>query len=185
MPAQPIIGIIDYEGPSGSNAGIFQLPVDFDQRQHSGNWVLKGPDVEKAQGAQPILGTRKAAQGWEVWRFPKGHPQAGKPCTAHASKGEYVLMFRPKSISDMVNAIYGNVSKRHLIRQQGESIPNAPQAAVDGSVLTHNKMNQLGIRDFGDDYTMNIPQNPEDTAPQIEAGPSVVGTVNTQKPEET
>jgi len=168
-----IHGIVDFQGPPGSNAGIFQLPVQFDTTKFSANWVAKGPSVDKAQALQPILGTNKAAHGWEVWKYPKGHTNAGKPHSTSTSKAEYVLMFRPKGISEAVNAIYGNVSKRHLVRHQTEAIPVAPAATGDHSVLSDAALRQSGIRDFGDDYAMNIPQNPETPAPQVEAPESV------------
>lgn len=177
-----IQGIVDYTGPAGSNAGIFQLPVDFDATKFSANWVPVGPSVEKAQGLQPILGTNKAAEGWSVWKYPNGHKTAGKPHKASTSKGEYMLMFRPKPISDAVNAIYGNVSKRHLVRHQNETIPVAPDAPADRSVLSNAALNQHGVRDFGDDYVMNVPQNPEQPAAQVNAPPSVVGTAQNQNP---
>lgn len=178
--AAPLVGIIDYSGPAGSNAGFFQLPTQFDQIQHSANWVPKGPQVEKAQQLQPILGTNKAASGWAVWKYPKGHKDAGKPHTANTSKGDYILMFRPKHVSEAVNAIYGNVSKRHLVRHQGEVTPVAPGADGDRSVLSNAVLNQHGVRDFGDDYTMNIPQNPETTAAQVTAPPGTEGTLQTE-----
>lgn len=179
-----IVGIVDYSGPAGSNAGFFQLPLGFDQLKHSANWVPKGPQVEKAQTLQPILGTNKAASGWEVWKHPKGHKEAGKPCTANTSKGEYILMFRPKHVSEAVNAIYGNVSKRHLVRHQGEVTPVAPGADGDRSVLSNAALNQHGVRDFGDDYQMNVPQNPETTAAAVTAPPDSTGTLQTTQPEE-
>lgn len=174
MNTTPIEGIIDYQGPSGGSAGYFELPTEFDQKKMSANWVKVGPMVDKAQQFQPILGTTKAAQGWVVWKYPKGHKTADKPHKVVVSTGEFILMWRPKHISETVNAIYGNVSKRHLVRQQAETIPVAPGAPADsGGVLTNDRITrESGLRDFGDDYVMNVPQNPEQTAAQVTAPPS-------------
>lgn len=179
MAATSLEGIVTFDAPSGGNAGHFNLPGDFDPKLHAANWVQVGPNVDKAKGVQPILGTNFGAVGWEVWKYPKGHKEAGKPHKVTLSKGEYMLMFRPKSVQENVNAIYGNVSKRHLVRTQTEAIPTAPGATGDEGVLSPARLEAAGVRDFGNDYEMNIPQNPVKTSPQVDGEPDSTGTLQT------
>lgn len=172
-------GIVTLSAPVGGGAGHFTLPSEFNQQLFAAHWALVGPAVESAKQLQPILGTNKAAQGWEVWKFPKGSKNAEKPHKVSVKNGEYVLMFRKKSIQNNVNAIYGNVSKRHLIREQrGESIGGA--VIRDPGVLNNERIaKQYNIRDFGDEYEMNVPENPETSAPQVVAEPDATGQVPT------
>jgi hypothetical protein len=111
----------------GPNAGYFNLPPDFDQKKHAAHWEREGGAVEQRQQVQPILGTNYGADGWQVWKYPAGHELANRICKVTLKSGTYVLMFRPRNVQDNVNAICGNVSKRHLMReQQGMSIAGAP-----------------------------------------------------------
>lgn len=163
-------GIITLTGPLAGQEGYFSLPVEFDRKLHVANWVKVGPSVQQAQQIQPIIGTRQAAVGWATWKFPKGHKDAGKPHKVTVKAGEYILMFRPRKVQENVNAIYGNVSKRHLLREQrGETIGGAP--VRDPGVLHHERITKNGIRDFGDDYEMNLTPNPEPTSPVVETPP--------------
>lgn len=181
-------GIIEMSSPGQLNPGIFRLPAQFDTKLFAASWVKKGPEVEAARGVQPILGTSKGATGWEIWRYPAKHPQAGKPCTVTSKAGEFILMFRKRNIQDNVNAIYGNVSKRHLMKEQtGEVLDSKPVG--DRGVLTHSRLQKMGMQDFGDDYQVNLPENPESSAPLVSPEPDAVGTtqgnIQTQTTTET
>jgi hypothetical protein len=106
------------------------------------------------------------------------HKNAEKPHKVNDGKHEYILMCRKRTITDNVNGIYGNVSKRFLIRaQQGDVLGDAGQIS-DPGLLNHKRMSQSGYKDFGDDYEMNVPQNHETTAPQIAAEPDATGSSN-------
>ena len=171
-------GIVTLQGPTGGNEGYFTLPIEFDRIAFVANWVKIGPDVEKARQLQPILGTRQASVGWETWKYPKGHRDATKPCKVTLKSGEYVLMYRPRKVQQNVNAIYGNVSKRHLLREQrGETIGGTP--VMDPGVLNHERITENGIRDFGDDYVMNVVPNRVAGEPVVEAPPIEAQTENT------
>lgn len=169
-------GIVTLEVPGGHQShGRFTPPDEFDRKRYSGEFVETGPEIEKRKGVQPIVGTNKGARGWEVWVYPKGAKNAGKPHRVHDGKKEYTLMFRKKTISENVNAIYGNVSKRHLIRAQGgDVLGNVPIG--DKGILAHEKLSASGYKDFGDEYQMNVPENKETTAPQVEAEPDATGS---------
>lgn len=172
----PLEGIVTLSTPGGnSQVGRFTLPKEFDSKTLSANWVEAGPKVEAAREIQPILGTTKGAVGWEVWRFPEGHKQKGKPHKVNDGKHEYVLMCRKKTISENVNGIYGNVSKRFLMRAQTGDVLGDGGQVTDPGLLNHQRMQRAGYKDFGDDYEMNVPQNHETTAPQVAAEPDATG----------
>lgn len=99
------------------DAGIFNLPNEFDREAYASRWVAMGNAVEKAKERQPLIGTRLTADGWQVFT------EKGKPVKRSTDKGgEFVLMFRPREVQDAVNAIYGNVGKERMImHKKGES----------------------------------------------------------------
>ncbi len=93
---------------SDVDAGIFNLPPSLDTKKFAVQWKLKGLEVDKAMQRQSLLGTRLSADGWEVYKVE------GKPVMRAATKGEYVLMFRPREVQDAVNAVYGNVGLERM-----------------------------------------------------------------------
>lgn len=119
-------------GPAGSSpqgAGQFTLPPNFDTRKFAAKWVLKGNEVSAAAEREYIIGTNLTADGWAVWKDGEdGNGVKGKPHTAHVKKGEHILLFRPRSIQNAVNAIYGNVGKQRMMAEKkghtigGESV---------------------------------------------------------------
>jgi hypothetical protein len=167
MPEQGIFIMAQQKTPS---AGIFTLPSDFDKVLYSAQWITKGPAVDAAKMPQPIVGTNYGAEGWAVWQYPKGHKLAGRPAEVATRSGVYILMFRPLSVQEGVNALYGNVSKKHLLREQsGETI--AGQAVIDPGILSDSRIRAAtGITEFGgDDPQMRM--NPEPTGTRVQAQP--------------
>lgn len=163
----------------GPNAGYFNLPPSFDQKKYVAHWERKGAAVDQRKQVQPILGTNYGSDGWEVWKYPAGHELAGRPAEVALKSGAYILMFRPRSVQESVNAICGNVSKRHLMREaRGETIAGQPIA--DPGILTDEKITQgTGLKEFGEE-TYQIQLNREPSSPKVEAEPAATGTTATQ-----
>ena len=117
------------------DAGIFNLPKDFDREKYATCWKLAGNAVEKAKERQVLIGTRLTADGWEVYT------EKGKPVKRSTERGgEYILMFRPREIQDAVNAVFGNVGKeRMILHKKGESttggVPLTPGILTEEQVL--------------------------------------------------
>lgn len=134
-----------------ANAGAFSLPAEFNREELAAEWVKKGAEVDAKRGAQPILGTNYGSPGWKPWVFPEGHRLKGKNFETSVKTGTYVLMCRKRAIQDDVNALYGNVSKQHLVRETaGETI--AGQAPTDLGMLTDQRIREAtGIKEFGGD----------------------------------
>lgn len=164
-----IPGITTIAGPSrGPNAGYFNLPPEFDQKKFVSQWSKKGSEVEQAQQVQPIMGTNYGADGWTVWKYPQGHEQAGRLKEVVLKSGTYVLMFRPRPLQEAVNAICGNVSKRHLLSEQrGETLAGKP--IPDPGILTDEQIKRgTGLREFGEE-TFQVQMNPEPSGAKVEA----------------
>lgn len=152
------------------SAGIFTLPTEFNSKDYAAQWAPKGNGVDAMKAPQPIIGTNYGACGWSVWQYPKEHRLGNRPAEVVTKSGPYILMFRPKSVQDDVNAIYGNLSKTHLIREQsGESI--AGQTVTDHGILSDERIKKgTGITEFGGE-TLSVPMNPVSNAPRREASP--------------
>jgi hypothetical protein len=161
-----------------TNAGVFALPKEFDTKLYAAEWAKKGADVDAKRGPQPIVGTNFGAVGWKPWLYPEDSKLKGRPCEVAVKNGTYVLLCRPRGVQNDVNAIYGNVSKQHLIReQQGESI--AGQPVRDPGMLSDARIRETtGIKEFGGDDRLNIEMNSVAVkTPQVEQAP--VATVET------
>lgn len=156
------------------SAGIFQLPTDFDKKTLSANWVQKGAAVDAAKMPVPIIGTNYGAEGYQVWQYPKGHKLAGRPCEVATKGGSYILMFRPLTVTQQVNAIYGNVSKRHLIQEQsGRTI--AGQPIIDPGMLSDERIRKAtGIKEFGGDDEFSVEMNLVQNTNRVEAQPAAM-----------
>lgn len=161
------------------NAGFFTLPVEFNSRHHAAQWVKKGPAVDRAQQVQPIIGTQFGSDGWSVWKYPEGHKLKGRPAEVTLASGQYILMFRPIGVQQASNAIYGNVSKRHLIKEQaGHTIGGQP--ITDPGILNDERLTMgTGIREFGEE-SFQMPLNPEPLASKVEAPPVATGTTTAE-----
>jgi hypothetical protein len=155
--------------PKEASAGVFTLPAEFDTAKHAAEWVKKGPDVDAKRAAQPILGTNFGAVGWTPWAYPAGHALAKRPAEVTVKGGTYILMCRPRSVQNDVNAIYGNVSKQHLVREQsGQTIAGSP---VEGGMLSDSRIREAtGITEFGGE-DLRVEMNPVAVAPRVEAQP--------------
>lgn len=113
---------------TGGDAGMFNLPPEFDQKQFVAEWCEEGM-VEMKKQRQVLPQTQYTADGWQVWM-----KEGSKKLTiVHASGNKkFVLMFRPRKIQEQVNAILGNVSKNLLKREiAGETLTTVKP---DGSV---------------------------------------------------
>ena len=134
--------------PKETSAGVFTLPLQFSSTEFAAEWVKKGADVDAKRAVQPILGTNLGSVGWEPWLYPDGKLK-GRPAEVTVKNGSYILMCRPRKAQDDVNAIYGNVSKQHLVREQsGETI--AGQQPTDSGMLNDQRIKEAtGITEFG------------------------------------
>jgi hypothetical protein len=123
------------------DAGIFNLPKDFDTKVHAAKWVAEGNAVEKAKERQTLIGTRLHADGWTVYT------EKGKPVKRSTERGgSFILMFRPREIQDAVNAVFGNVGKERMImHKKGESTSGG--VPLNPGILTEEQVvRQTGER---------------------------------------
>ncbi len=164
----------------GPNAGYFNLPPEFDAKKCAAHWAREGGEVAQRQQVQPILGTNYGSDGWEVWKYPDSNKEMrGRIHKVTLKTGTYVLMFRPKSVQDNVNAICGNVSKRHLMNEQrGATL--AGQPIQDPGILTNEQLKRgTGLSEFGEE-PFQLPMNREPSSQKVEAEPAATGTTATQ-----
>lgn len=161
-------GIFVLETSKEPSAGVFTVPQDFDKQRNAIQWAKKGPEVDALRGPQPIIGTNYGAEGWQVWLHPPGHKLAKRPFEVATKTGIYILMYRPKPVQEQVNALYGNVSKQHLVREQaGEQIGG--QLVTDAGILSDARIKQAtGITEFGGDEPRII-MNTVQLSPRVEA----------------
>lgn len=142
------------------DAGLFNLPVEFDRAKFAASWVKKGPDVQREAQRQPVLGAPGiTADGWQVWKDSKG-----KMATVATSKsGEFILMFRPREVQDQVNALYGNVSKGRMLREklQASAVRKETQAGSQG-MLTSEQLREARMADSEADGDDGIKMNSVD-----------------------
>jgi hypothetical protein len=113
-------GLTTWDGKVGEvNKGSFPPPPEFDRNRFSGKWVKNNHQVSRAQESEVIRSEGVVAAGWGVWKNPKTQ----KPCIRTVNSGAYILMFRPKTLQQAVNAAYGNVSKKRMIQEaEGETL---------------------------------------------------------------
>lgn len=123
-------------GPQGTpDAGLFNLPPDFDSKKYAAEWVEESQVPFKRQ-RQSLPQTGFTADGWEPYKT-EGAKTAYS--VVGGNKKRYVLMVRPRAIQDQVNALFGNVSKKQIRREQkGETVAGAtPQ---DPGMLTEQRL---------------------------------------------
>lgn len=123
-------------GPTGQpDAGIFNLPPGFDKDKFAAEWVEEGQVAFKRQ-RQNLPQTGMTADGWEPYK----QPGVNKAFSIVSGNGKrYVLMVRPRVIQDQVNALFGNVSKKQIRREQtGETVAGA--APQDPGMLTEQRL---------------------------------------------
>ena len=132
-----IEGLTQVTGPSKVNRGHLQLPDDFDETKFVGFWAKRGSIANKAKQDEILGGSGVKAQGWNVWKSARG-----QLCQRTLSSGVYVLMFRPKSLQQAVQKIYGNESRRRMLQEaMGETV--AGEAVTDTVVLTDKVLSQI------------------------------------------
>jgi hypothetical protein len=136
----------------GADAGIFNLPPDFNAKRHAAEWVEE-TNVGLKQQRQPLPQVGATADGWEIWKDEKGKPLKVKA----GGNRTFVLMCRSRQVQDQVNALYGNVSKKLINREvKGETAAgNAPQ---DPGILTEKRLKEEGIG--GPSIEGDLPLNP-------------------------
>ena len=157
-------GISINQNPGESpDAGIFNLPIGFDDKKWAAQWV-EDSNVEFQQQRQPLIGTRYTADGWEIYR-PDGEDSEPVRVKTGGKNGKtYVLMVRPKALQKQVNAIYGNVSKDRISREtKGETVAGGP--LQDPGMLTEQRLQEVqggGLASESGDVTPNrIHEAPE------------------------
>jgi hypothetical protein len=119
----------------GPDAGLFNLPPEFDRKKYAAEWVESG-QVEMKRQRQVLQQAGVTADGWEVW---KANPEA-EPTIVHASGNKkFVLMCRDINVQRQVNAIFGNVSKSILAREiKGETV--AGEGLQDPGMLNEDRL---------------------------------------------
>lgn len=119
------------------DAGMFNLPPEFDTKLLAAEWVEERNVNYKTQ-RQTLLGTNKTADGWALWR--EGPKE--KPITVTTGKNvKYFLMCRPREVQDQVNAIFGNVSKININKElEGQTIEGKSVATVDPGMLGEERI---------------------------------------------
>lgn len=123
-----------------ADAGIFNLPPEFDTTQFASEWVEKG-QVNFKQQRQVLAGTKYTADGWSVWK--KESKDRPTVVTGSNSK-EYVLMCRPTVIQKQVNAIFGNVSKQKINQEiQGAVTARSEGAANDPGIIPEERLKTI------------------------------------------
>lgn len=157
------------EVPQGQmDLGIFNLPSEFDSAKYAAEWVKKGPDVQRMQMRQPVIGMPGVTSDpWAVW---KGSDK--KMATVSTAKGEYILMYRDRAVQEQVNALYGNVSKGRMLREKQTSQGAAQDQQADAAgMLSSERLREAGMRDpeADDDggFRMNVVNIKQATAPQL------------------
>ena len=151
------MGIELISGPtSETNACIFNLPAEFDRKKLAAKWVKAGNAVQAATQREHLIGTRLTADGWEVWKAgPKGMPHK-----AATTKEEFVLMCRPRTIQDAVNAIYGNVGKERMMAEKaGETSGGVPMG--DSGMLNESILSKYSGERSDDDDSVKLNQVPD------------------------
>lgn len=163
-PAGAIKGITLRKGPAAqkADAGMFNLPHQFDSTKYASRWQEEGNPTEMDRQPEYIKGTPFVAEGWEIWKYP---PDAGlkanSPATVILPKKKYVLLFRPRSVQDGVNALYGNVSKRHLVQEHsGQTIGMQPVADTGMLAPAAIDRHSGGLKEFGGDDSLHLKDNP-------------------------
>lgn len=134
--------------------GKFALPAEFDSTNLASSLVLEGNEVLAMQVDQPVVGTPYTSEGWTVWNYPEGHPQAGQPHKVTGVKaGEnYVLLCRPKEVQEQVNQAYGELSIKQMTAEvKGETL-SVPEAGQDPGMLTEERLSrEIGVERDRDD----------------------------------
>jgi hypothetical protein len=127
------------KGPTGTpDAGIFNLPPNFDRNKFAAEWVEEDQVPFKRQ-RQTLPQTGMTADGWEPYKMD-GAKHAFT--VVSGNKKKYVLMVRPREIQDQVNALFGNVSKKQIRREQtGETVAGA--APQDPGMLTEQRLRSV------------------------------------------
>lgn len=142
---------------SEPDAGMFNLPPEFDRKQHAAHWVKKGPDVQRMAQRQPVVGAQGVtSDGWQVWKDSKGRQAA----VTTSKSGEYILMFRPKLVQDQENALYGNVSKGRMLREKHAAASARQETRADApGMLTSEQLREARMSDSEADGDDGIKMN--------------------------
>jgi hypothetical protein len=156
------MGLQIIKSPSGTpNAGMFNLPPDFDIKKFAAEWVLEA-QVEYKKQREHLPGTNLTADGWEVWK--KNKTSEVIKVTSSANK-VYVLMCRPRKLQDQVNAVFGNVSKQAINRElvgeslvSEESVDSAGKPIEKSGILTEQRLKKEigGEKSFSDESAFKM-----------------------------
>lgn len=115
-------GIHTIEETAIANRSALLKPSEFDTKKYAAKWAIAGASADAARLPHRIL-PGYLVDGWQVWKYPEGHDEAGKPCTRPLGGKQAILLFRPANLQRAVNAIYGNLSKeRTIAEQQGKTV---------------------------------------------------------------
>jgi hypothetical protein len=132
-------GVRDLGELGVANQSSLLVPAEFDKEKYVGRWTFVGASAERARQVQRIQGTRHAVDGWEVFKYPPDHKEAGKPCIRPLGDKQAILLFRPKELQHAVNAIHGNISRERMIAEhEGRTISGQP--VRDGSMLNEKAL---------------------------------------------
>lgn len=172
---KPVKGITPLTGPRGANAGLFSLPPNFDRRIYAAQWAEVGPEAEFKQQPQILQGMDLQAVGWSIWKDPDSKKE--RKVTTRGAKGagaQYVLMCRPRSVQQEVNALYGDKSKASVYRaRSGESLPAVEGIGKVSSMLGEDQLRKI-------DGELEDPINAPEPSAQSPDGP-ITGSLTTKE----
>lgn len=123
---------------ASADAGMFNLPPDFDTKKFAAEWVEES-QVEFKQQRQNLPGCNATADGWTVWK--KNTKDSPIKVKGSGSK-TFVLMCRSLEVQKQVNALYGNVSKKQFNREvTGGTV--AGEGLQDPGILTEKSLQRV------------------------------------------
>lgn len=123
------------------DAGIFNLPPNFDIKKWAAEWVGEGMVPFKMQ-RQSLPGANATADGWVPYKDETEGKNKGKFVKTTNGAGKvFVLMVRPKQLQQDINALLGNVSKKHITRElRGETVGG--ELAQDPGMLPESRLRE-------------------------------------------
>ncbi len=133
------------------DAGIFNLPPNFPVRELASEWVEES-QIPFKQQRQNLIGTGYSADGWTVW---KADPKDKRTQVTTGKAKVFVLMVRPRSLQNEINALYGNVSKQRINREvKGETVAGTQQS--DSGILTEQALRANQVGGHSDETSLNL-----------------------------
>lgn len=131
-----------------SIGGRFSLPKEFDSQRFASSFHAEGNEAQAMTTPQPVMGTKYEAEGWEIWKYPVGSNQEGKPHRVPSlDKGgqTYVLMCRSIEVQAQVNEAYGQLSRANMVAEaRGETVGgDDPNSEENRGMLSTKQLDKV------------------------------------------